>query len=946
MTSSPRDSFQARRRLKVGSRTYTYYSLKAAEKNGLDGIGHLPFSLKILLENLLRHEDGQRITKATLKAVSTWPKRKGEISFHPGRVLMQDFTGVPGIVDLAALRDALEARGGDPERINPLIPVDMIIDHSVMVDKSASPEAYAYNLKREFARNGERYAFLRWGAQAFNNFRVIPPGKGICHQINLEVLAQVVQHREGLVFPDTLVGTDSHTTMVNALSVLGWGVGGIEAEAAMLGQPLSMRVPEVVGVELTGRLSAGVTATDLVLTLTQRLRQLGVVGKFVEFTGSGLDHLSLEDRATVANMAPEYGATCGFFPIDKETLAYLKATGRKPSQVALVERYARAQGLFRTRMRPMFTQNMTLDLKEVESSLAGPRRPMDRLARGAVAEDFARALKKDFQASNGRVKTPGKNYTLGHGDVVIAAITSCTNTSNPSVMIGAGLLAQKAHQRGLKVKPWVKTSLAPGSQVVSDYLKKSGLQRYLNALGFHTIGYGCTTCIGNSGPLDTAISQTIADNHLVAVSVLSGNRNFEGRISPDVRANYLASPPLVVAYALAGSVLIDLDTQPLGEDRKGRPVYLDELWPSSEEIQRTMRRTITPKLFRARAQAIQVGDKHWRQIKAPRGTTYAWHARSTYVRRPPFFEGNGKQTKSDSIHNARILALLGDSITTDHISPAGTIAVKSPAGDYLRAQGVKPLDFNSYGSRRGNHEVMMRGTFGNIRLRNHMAPGREGGWTTVYPEGRVCTIYEAAGHYAHAGHPLVVFAGEEYGTGSSRDWAAKGTALLGIQAVIARSFERIHRTNLVGMGVLPLEFANKGVGWDTLKLRGDETVSLSGFAQKPRAELQADVVRTDGTQISIPLLSRIDTREELAYYKKNGIAKTESSLTSSTDSPKRKFIHLHNRPSLLHRILHHQRFVLIRRNKIKLNMLRERLTPQLNLPVSCLCNPLSEGYFA
>lgn len=885
-TSTSLDSFKSRRKLKVGKKTYDYFSLKAAEKNGLDGISKLPFSLKVLLENLLRHEDGRSVTAADIKAMATWLTRRKstrEIAYRPARVLMQDFTGVPAVVDLAAMRTAVEKSKGDPKKINPLSPVDLVIDHSVMVDFFGNADAFKSNVRREYERNGERYEFLKWGAEAFNNFRVVPPGTGICHQVNLEYLAQTVWTKKEKVngksvevaYPDTLVGTDSHTTMVNGLSVLGWGVGGIEAEAAMLGQPISMLIPEVIGFKLTGKLPNGVTATDLVLTVVEMLRAKGVVGKFVEFYGPGLDHLSLEDQATIANMAPEYGATCGFFPVDSDTLSYLTATNRKPARIALVEKYAKAQGMFRTRSTPdpVFTSTLELDISSVIPSISGPKRPQDRVALEGADKAFAEVMKQEFKVKDKgeRHTVAGANYDLGHGDVVIAAITSCTNTSNPSVMLGAGLLARNAVARGLNVKPWVKTSLAPGSKVVTDYLKKSGLQKHLNKLGFDLVGYGCTTCIGNSGPLPEPVSDAIRSNDLVACSVLSGNRNFEGRISQDIRANYLASPPLVVAYALAGTLKIDLSKDPLGTDKKGNPVYLKDIWPSNKEIADTIRKSVAKNMFKDRYGDVFKGDADWRRIKTEKSLTYKWSSKSTYVQHPPFFEG-GKGTAPGNIEDARILGLFLDSITTDHISPAGAIKKDSPAGAYLTSRKVAQVDFNSYGARRGNHEVMMRGTFANIRIKNQMVPGTEGGVTRHQPSGREMPIYDAAMEYQKSGIPLVVFAGKEYGTGSSRDWAAKGTRLLGVKAVIAGSFERIHRSNLIGMGVLPLVF-EEGQSWQKLGLDGTETVTLTGLdgKMKPRMKVSARITFAGGRTKTVNLICRIDTVDELDYYRSGGI---------------------------------------------------------------------------
>ncbi|KAI95261.1 aconitate hydratase [Rhodomicrobium udaipurense JA643] len=896
------DSFRSRKTLTVDGKPYEFFSLADAEANGLSDVSKLPFSLKVLLENLLRFEDGQTVTADDIRAVAAWlTERRStrEIAFRPARVLMQDFTGVPAVVDLAAMRDAMAKLGGDTAKINPLVPVELVIDHSVMVDSFGNARAFEINVDLEYERNRERYEFLRWGAMAFDNFRVVPPGTGICHQVNLEYLGQTAWTKDtgGIeqAFPDTLVGTDSHTTMINALSVLGWGVGGIEAEAAMLGQPISMLIPEVIGFRFTGKLNEGVTATDLVLTVTQILRKKGVVGKFVEYFGHGLDTLSVEDRATMANMAPEYGATCGFFPTDKDTLAYLRATGRDPHRVALVEAYAKAQGLWRETATPdpVFTDVLELDLATVEPSLAGPRRPQDRVALAQAAAGFfdtvaeMRAPKPGSEAAemvaegspNGglldrAISVEGADYSMADGHVVIAAITSCTNTSNPSVLIAAGLLARKAREKGLKPKPWVKTSLAPGSQVVTDYLTISGLQADLDALGFGLVGYGCTTCIGNSGPLPEPISKAIAEKDLIAAAVLSGNRNFEGRVNPDVRANYLASPPLVVAYALAGSMKIDLTTDPLGTDSDGKPVHLADIWPTSAEIAEIVRTAITPELFKTRYAHVFQGDERWRAVGGSQtGKTYDWDDASTYVRNPPYFEhltGDAPAPIAD-IENARVLGLFLDSITTDHISPAGSIARTSPAGRYLIEHGVEPRDFNSYGSRRGNHEVMMRGTFANIRIKNQMVPGIEGGVTLHEPDGERSAIYDAAMKYKADGVPLVVFAGREYGTGSSRDWAAKGTRLLGVRAVIAQSFERIHRSNLVGMGVLPLVFED-GMSWQALGLTGSETVTIRGLGElAPQKNMTAEIVFADGALKNVPLLCRIDTVDELAYFRAGGI---------------------------------------------------------------------------
>ena len=887
------NSFKALKKLTVGAKTYEYFSLKAAEKNGLAGASTLPFSMKIVLENLLRNEDGRSVTKQDIEAVVGWLKHRGkedyEIAFRPARVLMQDFTGVPAVVDLAAMRDAMVALGGDPDKINPLVPVDLVIDHSVVVDYSGSAKALGQNVKREYEQNQERYRFLKWGQQAFSNFSVVPPGTGICHQVNLEYLAQTVwTKKQGrgipeMAYPDTLVGTDSHTTMVNGLAVLGWGVGGIEAEAVMLGQPLSMLLPEVIGFKLTGELREGVTATDLVLTVTQMLRKKGVVGKFVEFFGPGLNEMTVADRATLANMAPEYGATCGIFPIDAHTLAYLKTSARKKPRIDLVEAYAKAQGMLRTRATPdpVFTDTLELDLGEVSPSLAGPKRPQDRVPLVDVKDGFIGAMTSEFkQGDNTEVRYPveGWKFDLGQGDVVIAAITSCTNTSNPSVMVAAGLLARNAVARGLMSKPWVKTSLAPGSQVVKDYLDAAELQKPLDKLGFQIVGYGCTTCIGNSGPLAPAISATINKHNLVAAAVLSGNRNFEGRVNPDVRANYLASPPLVVAYALAGSLQVDLAKDPIGTDKQGKPVMLSEIWPKSEEVHEIVDSVIKAKMFKERYGAVFDGDVNWRKVKIPAGPAYAWDSDSTYVRNPPYFEGMEITPKPvEDISGARILGLFLDSITTDHISPAGSIKAASPAGAYLTEHQVRPQDFNQYGTRRGNHEVMMRGTFANIRIKNQMVRNEagdvvEGGFTVHQPSGERLAIYDAAMRYAAEKVPLVVFAGREYGTGSSRDWAAKGTKLLGVRAVVAQSFERIHRSNLVGMGVLPLVF-EEGTSWQALGLKGDETVSIAGLTDdlKPRQTLHAEITSASGEVTRVPLICRIDTLDELEYFRNGGI---------------------------------------------------------------------------
>jgi len=884
------DSFKSRKTLTVNGKDYIYYSLTEAEKNGLTGISKLPFSMKVLLENLLRFEDDRSVKKSDIEAIAAWLTDRGsagaEIAYRPARVLMQDFTGVPAVVDLAAMRDGLKALGGDPEKINPLVPVDLVIDHSVIVDEFGNPNAFKANVDLEYERNGERYRFLKWGQQAFKNFRVVPPGTGICHQVNLEYLAQAVWTKEEdgvtVAYPDTCVGTDSHTTMVNGLGVLGWGVGGIEAEASMLGQPVSMLLPEVIGFRLTGKVKEGVTATDLVLTVTQMLRKKGVVGKFVEFFGEGLENMTLADRATIANMGPEYGATCGFFPIDKETLNYMNTTGRAEDRLALVEAYSRAQGMWREAGSedPVFTDILELDMSEVVPSMAGPKRPEGRIALENIGSGFATSLETEYKKTTGqttRYPVEGEDYDLGHGDVAIAAITSCTNTSNPSVLIAAGLLARNAVAKGLKTKPWVKTSLAPGSQVVAAYLESAGLQKDLDALGFNLVGFGCTTCIGNSGPLPAPISKTINEKGLIAAAVLSGNRNFEGRVSPDVQANYLASPPLVVAHALAGTVKMDLTKEPLGEDQDGNPVFLRDIWPSSAEIQDFIAKNVTRKVFSEKYADVFKGDENWQAVQVPAGQTYAWDDNSTYVQNPPYFVGMGKSAGTIAdVKGARVLGLFGDKITTDHISPAGSIKAQSPAGKYLIDHGVGIADFNQYGTRRGNHEVMMRGTFANIRIRNHMLGenGREGGFTIHYPSKEETSIYDAAMQYKAEGVPLVIFAGVEYGNGSSRDWAAKGTNLLGVKAVIAQSFERIHRSNLVGMGIVPFVF-EEGTSWQTLGLKGDEIVSIEGLADvRPRQKVEASITFADGTVKKVPLICRIDTLDELDYMKNGGILQT------------------------------------------------------------------------
>jgi aconitate hydratase len=897
------NSFGTRTALAAGGRTAQMFSLPALEKAGFSEIARLPYSMKILLENLLRHEDGRFVKGADIEALAKWDLKGGaqkEISFAPARVLLQDFTGVPAVVDLAAMRDGIARLGGDPNKVNPLQPVELVIDHSVQVDYFAQPNAFQLNAELEFSRNRERYAFLRWGQNAFRNFRVVPPDTGIVHQVNLEYLARVVMSAEtadGTVcFPDTLVGTDSHTTMVNGLGVMGWGVGGIEAEAAMLGQPISMLIPQVLGFRLTGTMLEGATATDLVLTITEKLRKHGVVGKFVEFFGTGLEHLTIADRATLGNMCPEYGATIAIFPIDAMTLDYLRLSGREEPHVQLVEAYAKAQGMFRVSgaADPVYSETIELDLATVEPSLAGPKRPQDRVSLKQAKSGFQSALgsmmtsspKKGAEAAGSShvsattggaaaavADVPEIATVLDHGAVVIAAITSCTNTSNPSVMIGAGLLAKKAVERGLKRQPWVKTSLAPGSKVVTEYLNRSGLTTYLDELGFNLVGYGCTTCIGNSGPLPEDVSAEVEARNLVVASVLSGNRNFEGRIQQQVRANYLASPPLVVAYALAGRMTIDLTTEPVGTDTSGTPVFLRELWPTEREIQETMLKSVTSEMFRTQYADVFSGDERWKKLQVPGGDRFEWDADSTYIRNPPFFENITMETTPvRDITGARVLALLGDSITTDHISPAGSIKKDSPAGKYLIAHGVQPTDFNSYGARRGNHEVMMRGTFANVRLRNQMAPGTEGGWTTHQHDGAVMTIYDAAMQYKGEGVPLLVIAGKEYGSGSSRDWAAKGTLLLGVTAVIAESFERIHRSNLVNMGVLPLQFQS-GANAASLGLTGKERYELTGIAHglRPGGIVTVNAHGDAGKTIEFQAVARIDTPEELVAFRHGGI---------------------------------------------------------------------------
>ena len=870
------DSFKVQSQITVGNDSYNYFSLNAAAKK-IGEIDQLPISLKILLENLLRHENGTTVSNKDIVAVADWLKTKSsnhEVAFRPTRVLMQDFTGVPAVVDLAAMRDAIATLGGDLKQINPLSAVDLVIDHSVIAGSYGSEQALSDNMTQEYERNSERYKFLRWGQQAFNNFRVVPPGMGICHQVNLEYLAQTVwlDNDTKLVYPDSVVGADSHTTMVNSLSVLGWGVGGIEAESVMLGQPISMLIPEVFGVNLIGRLPEGTSATDLVLTITNILRKAGVVGKFVEFCGPGLDYLSLADRATIANMAPEYGATCGFFPVDQETIRYLTISGRDPVRIALVEAYARAQGLWRSDKIPQFSSLINLDLATIVPSMAGPKRPQDKVSLPDIASNFSKEL-ASYKLSSTENK---KNSVVNHGDIVIAAITSCTNTSNPSVMLGAGLLAKKAVALGLQVKPWVKTSLAPGSRVVSDYLKQAGVDKYLNALGFYTVGYGCTTCIGNSGALADQINDDINKNDLVVGAVLSGNRNFEGRVHPLVKANYLASPMLVVAYALAGSLKINLTSEPIGNGTNGQPVYLRDIWPSNAEIAAAVDTCVTAAQFNKQYAAIFNGDDLWQKVQVSSDPIYNWDKDSSYIQKPPYFEGMTKTPVAlQNIHSARILGIFADSITTDHISPAGSIKNNSPAGDFLSKSGVKPEDFNQYGARRGNHQIMMRGTFANIRIKNELIAGVEGGFTKVFSKDGVSDImpiYDAAMIYKQQQVPLVIIAGKEYGTGSSRDWAAKGTNLLGVKAVIAESFERIHRSNLVGMGVLPLTFKN-GATRNTIGFSGSDVIDITGFSDNltPQMELIAKITRSNGAIINIPLLCRIDTNDEANYFKNGGI---------------------------------------------------------------------------
>lgn len=880
-----KQALDTQKKLTVKGKDYQYFSLEAAEKAGLKGIATLPYSLKIFLENLLRYHDDIIVTESDILAMSLWLEKRSsdhEIAFRPARVLMQDFTGVPAIVDLAAMRDAMKKMHSSPEKINPSLPVDLVIDHSIQVDQFNTKDAMKINAAMEMDRNYERYQFLRWGQKAFRNFRVVPPDTGICHQVNLEYLAQVVWTDEvngkKIAYPDTLVGTDSHTTMINGLGVLGWGVGGIEAEAAMLGQPISMVIPEVIGVKLTGGLREGVTATDLVLTITEMLRKKGVVGKFVEYYGPGLHYLPLADRATIGNMAPEYGATCGFFPVDQITLDYMRLTGRSEETIALVEAYSKTQGLWHDKNStdPIFTETLELDLNSIEPCVAGPKRPQDRVALGRVSPVFDKFLDESGRSkeknSTYKVAAENNNFDLSHGDVVIAAITSCTNTSNPSILMAAGLLAKKAVEKGLKAKPWVKTSLAPGSQVVTRYLEEAGLQKYLNDLGFSLVGYGCTTCIGNSGPLPDPIAKTVSGNDLIVSAVLSGNRNFEGRIHPQVRANWLASPPLVIVFALTGTVNIDVTKDALGKDKNGQPIYLKDIWPSNAEIADAVT-TLNKKMFHEQYADVFTGDKIWQEMKIPESETYHWQEESTYIQHPSFFaDMKAAPEVVRDIKGARVLALFGDSITTDHISPAGSIKPDSPAGKYLQSKGVAIADFNSYGSRRGNHEVMVRGTFANIRIKNEMLPGTEGGITKHFPDGEVAPIYDVAMRYQKEQVPLVVIAGAEYGTGSSRDWAAKGSKLLGVHAVIAESFERIHRSNLIGMGILPLEFTS-GVNRKTLKLDGSEIIDIIGLEVplKPRMNVKAIIHRSSGETTEATLQCRLDTVNEIEYYKNGGI---------------------------------------------------------------------------
>ena len=875
-----KNSFKSLSKLNVGNKEYNYYSLPEAEKNGLEGIGRLPKSLKVLLENLLRYEDDASVTKNQILAMKEWLNTKTsntEIAYRPARVLLQDFTGIPAVADLAAMRELVKKKNKDPNKVNPLSAVDLVIDHSVQVDTNATKDSLDKNVKREFERNGERYEFLKWGAQAFDNFRIIPPGTGICHQVNLEYLSKVAwttkHDGEEYVYPDTCVGTDSHTTMVNGLSVLAWGVGGIEAEAGMLGEPVSMLIPEVIGFEVTNKMPEGTTATDLVLTVVKQLRDKGVVGKFVEFYGEGLKNLTLADRATIGNMAPEYGATCGFFPVDEETLKYLRFSGRDEETVKLVEDYAKTQGLWASD-DVVFTDTVSLDMSTVVPTISGPKRPQDKVLLTEASTDFKKVSKEIIKRDEPKtVEVKGADHSLSDGDIVIAAITSCTNTSNPNVLIGAGLLAKRAVELGLDVKPWVKTSLAPGSQVVTDYLEKAGLNVYLDKLGFNLVGYGCTTCIGNSGPLPDNINNAILDNDLLVTSVLSGNRNFEGRISPVVKANYLASPPLVVAYAIAGNMNFDMYKDSLGKDKEGKEVYLKDIWPTNKEIEDTLLVSLNAEMFKSRYGNVEQGPKEWQEIKTDSTSIYEWDEGSSYVKRPPFFDDMTDQPEGfKEIKDARPLVILGDMITTDHISPAGAIPKDSPTGDYFMKYQIVPKDFNSYGARRGNHEVMMRGTFGNIRVKNEMAPGTEGGFTKIYPEGKESTVFDAVMEYKKRGTPLVVIGGKLYGTGSSRDWAAKGSQLLGIKVVIAESFERIHRSNLVGMGILPLQFID-GMNRETLNFKGSELITVKDIEKgvDPLEKVKVEIKYADGTIKTIEALCRIDTASEIEYYKNGGI---------------------------------------------------------------------------
>ena len=880
MKPGNKNSFNCLKELSVNGKNYFFYSLNEAEKNGLDGINRLPKSVKVLLENLLRYEDGSTVNKEQILSIKEWlnsKKSKTEIAYRPARVLLQDYTGIPAVADLAAMRDTVKEKNKDPKKINPLSSVDLVIDHSVQVDKFATKNSLKENVDIEFDRNFERYSFLKWGQQAFDNFRIVPPGTGICHQVNLEYLSKVVWNEKfedkEYLFPDTLVGTDSHTTMVNGLSVLGWGVGGIEAEAGMLGQPISMLIPEVIGFEMKNKLPEGTTATDLVLTVVKMLRDKGVVGKFVEFYGEGLKNLTLADRATIANMAPEYGATCGFFPIDEETLKYLEFSGRSKENINIVEKYAKEQNLWASN-DIVFTDTLTLDMSTVVPTISGPKRPQDKVLLSDASKNFIKVYEDVCKKTNPTIaKIQGEDFEIKDGDILIAAITSCTNTSNPNVLIGAGLLAKNAIEKGLNVKPWVKTSLAPGSQVVTDYLDKAGLSKYLDRLGFNLVGYGCTTCIGNSGPLPDNISNAVKENNIYAVSVLSGNRNFEGRISPLVKANYLASPPLVVAYAIAGSMRIDLYKDPLGKDSNGKNIYLKDIWPTNQEIEDTLRESLNPEMFINRYSNVSKGPEQWQKIKVDKGSIYNWEENSTYVKKPPFFENlSDKPEGFKEIKHARPLLILGDMVTTDHISPAGSIQKESPTGNYFMKHQILPKDYNSYGSRRGNHEVMMRGTFANIRIKNEMAPGTEGGFTKLYPDEKVMPIYDAVVEYKKRGVDLVVIGGKEYGTGSSRDWAAKGTKLLGIKAVIAESFERIHRSNLIGMGILPLQFI-ESMNRQNLSLKGSELISILGLEKgiNPGDQLNVEIKYATGDIKKIKMLCRIDTKNELEYYKNGGI---------------------------------------------------------------------------